>query len=116
MLNIFYKKTCPTSIKQAIYVKRYFLTAKFPELSLFPKTIQNYENLHKFSIENQAVFWGTLAKSRLEWYQEFKKVTEGTFNDENFNLKWFIDGKLNVSGKIFLFIAIDNFQSFLILI
>ena len=59
----------------------------------------NYESLQKFSIENPNVFWGTLAKTRLEWYEEFNKVTEGNFSDENFRLKWFIGGKLNVSGE-----------------
>jgi acetyl-CoA synthetase len=84
-------------LKQLIYLKRSFLTANLPELSSFPKAINNYESLHKFSIENKDVFWGTLAKSRLEWYEDFKKVTEGNFSDENFHLKWFLGGKLNVS-------------------
>ena len=100
MLKIFSKKS--SQIKQFAFCKRYFLTAKLPELSSFPKTILNYESLHKFSIENQEAFWGTLGKSRLEWFEVFKKVTDGKFTDENFNLKWFIDGKLNVSGKTLL--------------
>ena len=100
MLKIFSRKTSQTQINQLELIKRFFLTAKLPELASFPKTIQNYESLHKFSIENQEIFWGTLAKSRLQWYESFKKVHEGKFSDENFNLKWFLDGKLNVSGKI----------------
>jgi hypothetical protein len=97
MLKVFLKTS---QINQFELVKRFFLTAKLPELASFPKTIKNYESLHKFSIENQEIFWGTLAKSRLQWYESFKKVHDGKFSDENFNLKWFIDGKLNVSGKI----------------
>lgn len=76
-----------------------FLTANFPELENFPDTINSYESLHKFSIENTDVFWGTLAKSRLDWFENFTQVTSGSFNDVDFHLKWFINGKLNVSCK-----------------
>lgn len=76
------------------------LTATFTELDQFPKEINSYESLHKFSLEQNELFWGTLAKSRLEWYQLFDKVKEGDFNDniDSFKLKWFLNGKLNVSG------------------
>ena len=80
-------------------IKKDFLTAPFPELKKFPKTIQNYKDLHKFSIENDELFWSTLAKSRLDWFKEFDIIKKGDFKDENFNLKWFIGGKLNVSGN-----------------
>ena len=79
-------------------IKRKFLTAEFPELSSFPASVNSYEKLHKFSIENRDQFWGTLAKSRLQWNKEFKQVTTGKFTDKDVNLKWFIDGKLNASG------------------
>ncbi len=77
--------------------KRSFLTASFKELDQFPSTINDYKSLHKFSIEEPERFWSTLAKSRLQWYQDFEQVTSGKFTDEKFNLKWFINGKLNVS-------------------
>lgn len=78
---------------------RTFLTAKFPELSEFPKSIQSYQDLHKYSVENSDHFWSTLAKSRLEWIQPFDKVNNGAkFSDlNNYNSQWFINGKLNVS-------------------
>lgn len=90
--------------KNSTILKRLFLTANFPELTEFPSSINSYESLHKFSIENADLFWGTLARSRLEWSHPFSKVTSGSFNDKDFNLKWFIDGKLNVSGTIVLII------------
>ena len=77
---------------------KYFLTAPFPELKHFPDTIESYSSLHKFSIENKELFWSYLAKSRLEWFEEFTQVTEGKFTDEDFRLRWFLGGKLNVSG------------------
>jgi hypothetical protein len=88
-------------------VKKGFLTAPFPELKSFPKTIQNYKDLHKFSIENDELFWSTLARSRLEWFKEFEIIKTGDFKDENFNLKWFIGGKLNVSGKLMHLFFVD---------
>lgn len=81
---------------------RMFLSASFPELSEFPTSIDSYKKLHKYSIENNEHFWGTLAKSRLEWSKQFDKVCNNSkFSDlENFDMKWFINGKLNVSGTI----------------
>ena len=77
-----------------------FLTSHFPELEEFPKSIKSYEDLHKFSIEHNDEFWSTLAKSRLDWYEPFTQVRSGDFNDAELRLKWFIGGKLNVSGKL----------------
>lgn len=83
-------------------VKRTFLTAQFKELSQLEKLsntkFNNYESLHKFSIERPEMFWSTLARSRLDWFKDFTQVTSGSFkNFENFNLKWFLDGKINVT-------------------
>ena len=79
-----------------------FLTAGMPELSSFPDTIKSHESLYKFSIENRDLFWQTIARKRLDWMTDFTEVTSGNFNDEDFQLKWFIGGKLNVAGKILL--------------
>ena len=80
-----------------------FLTAPLPELSFFPNNLNDYESLHTFSIRNRELFWSHLAKSRLEWFEEFTEITSGKFTDEDFHLKWFIGGKLNVSGNKILF-------------
>ena len=88
-------------------IKRSFLTASLPELSEFPKRINNPESLYKFSIENRELFWSTIAKRRINWFKEFTQVTSGSFDDENFRLKWFADGKLNVSGKNMLLFSIE---------
>ena len=77
--------------------KRHFLTAPFRELEHFPVSIDSYEKLHRFSIEETDKFWGTLATNRLQWIDQISKVTAGNFNDNNFNLKWFVGGKLNAS-------------------
>ena len=79
-------------------VVRTFLSTTFPELSEFPKSIDSYEKLHKFSIENTEKFWSVVARRRLDWIHDFDKVTSGSFSDNDFHLKWFLNGKLNVSG------------------
>ena len=78
-----------------------FLTASFPELSFFPDNLNDYDSLHKFSIQNRELFWSHIARSRLEWFEDFTEITTGKFTDEDFRLKWFIGGKINVSGKIY---------------
>ena len=86
-------------VKQHLNVtfKRAFLTAHFKELDklkeLSKQNLDTYEKIHKFSIEKPELFWSTLARSRIDWFNDFNKVTNGSF----INSKWFIDGKLNVS-------------------
>jgi hypothetical protein len=81
------------------YQTRLFLTANLKELDQFPKEINSYESLYKFSIEHSDKFWSVLARSRLQWHKDFTKVTSGNFGDSDFRLKWFLNGKLNASGK-----------------
>ena len=78
-----------------------FLTAKFPELAneFREYNLKSYEDIYRFSIENNDLFWSTLAKTRLDWYELFNQVKSGVFTEKNFTPKWFIGGKLNVSGN-----------------
>lgn len=76
-----------------------FLSCSLPELSQFPDSIKSYESLYEYSIENNESFWSILANSRLQWMKPFTQVTSGSsFDDKDFNLKWFTGAKLNVSG------------------
>ncbi len=85
------------------YFERAFLTAPFKELDklkeLSKQNLDTYEQVHKLSIQQPDLFWSTLARSRIDWFTDFNKVT----NDYNFKLtddfklEWFIGGKLNVS-------------------
>jgi hypothetical protein len=84
---------------ETLTVYRKFLTASFDELNLLPKAIDSHEKLYKYSIDDSEQFWSCIAKNRLEWFKIFDKTTNGAFGDENFSLKWFINGKLNVSGE-----------------
>jgi hypothetical protein len=70
----------------------------FPELSDFPSDIDSYEKLYDYSLNNYKHFWSVCARRRIQWFQDFNEVTNiRDFNAVDFNLKWFIGGKLNVS-------------------
>ena len=73
------------------------------EISAGTSSLKDYASLQEYSVKKREEFWSLLAKRRIEWFKDFDKVTEGDFNDPDFNLKWFINGKLNVSGMILNF-------------
>ena len=82
-----------------------FLTqVKLPELEEVSSGIDSYEKLYAFSLNKPDLFWGTLARKRLQWFHDFHQVCNyDSFNCEDFHLKWFIGGKLNVSGGQLIF-------------
>ena len=57
-----------------------------------------YEKLYKESIENPESFWGEQAKC-IDWFKPFSKnsIRKVNFSKNNLEIKWFYDGKLNVS-------------------
>ena len=57
----------------------------------------DYDQLYSLSIKDPDLFWGTLAKQFLKWEKPFKTVSD--CNMEKGEIKWFTDGKINVSGK-----------------
>eukprot|EP00914_Ancora_sagittata_P013242 GHVO01025759.1.p1 GENE.GHVO01025759.1~~GHVO01025759.1.p1 ORF type:complete len:122 (+),score=3.61 GHVO01025759.1:157-522(+) len=63
--------------------------------------INSYHDLHRFSIENPREFWGTLAKSRLRWREDFDNVMDCDMDQGK--IEWFLNGKLNVAGSSILF-------------
>lgn len=69
-------------------------TTPFPEFADLTQ-IQSHDDLHKFSLENPKEFWGRLARSRLQWDQDFQTVFDCCMEEGNF--KWFLEGKLNAS-------------------
>jgi hypothetical protein len=64
-----------------------------------------YNSVHSFSLDSPEVFWGRLAKSRLQWEQDFTKVHDCNLGEGKFS--WFLEGKLNAAGKsqLFLFVS-----------
>ena len=57
-----------------------------------------YTELYKESIENPEGFWAEQAKC-IDWLTPFSKdsIKKVNFSKTNLEIKWFYDGKLNVS-------------------
>ena len=54
--------------------------------------VSEYENLHKFSIDNNEEFWAERARE-FEWYKPWEKVLDDS-NKPFF--KWFVGGQVNI--------------------
>ena len=58
-------------------------------------TAENYDHLYKESIENPEGFWAEHANV-IDWIKPFTKVKDVSFHKNDFHIKWFEDGTLNV--------------------
>ena len=58
----------------------------------YVKSLPQYEQMYRRSVEHPEEFWGEAAKE-LEWFAPWTKVIEG----EAQHTKWFVGGKLNLS-------------------
>jgi len=70
-------------------------TTPFPEFK--DANFKSHEQLHKFSVEHPDQFWATLARSRLQWFNDFDKTEGCDINRGHIN--WFLGGKLNAAGE-----------------
>ena len=59
--------------------------------------VSSYEDLHNLSIKHTDKFWGTFAKSRLDWIEKFTQVSDCDLNQGK--ISWFTNGKINVSAN-----------------
>ncbi|KRG88063.1 acetyl-CoA synthetase [Stenotrophomonas daejeonensis] len=55
-----------------------------------------YQKLYRESVENPDAFWGKAAE-RLDWYVKPTRVRNVSYKLDDFRIKWFEDGELNVS-------------------
>jgi hypothetical protein len=53
------------------------------------KELGGYSEIYKYSIENNSEFWEKLARSRLEWKQDFTQVSNSCFKDGKSNTMFF---------------------------
>jgi len=56
---------------------------------------QQYQTLYSQSIKDPNSFWADQAQQHLTWFKPWSEVLTGSFSD--LNVRWFVDGKLNVS-------------------
>ena len=57
-----------------------------------------YNTAYRASILNSEEFWKQQAES-FDWIKPFTKVKEVSFSKEDLHIRWFYDGKLNVSAN-----------------
>src|SRR5690606_42088610 len=59
-------------------------------------TKADYERDYAESIRDPAAFWGRIAQ-RLDWMKPPTRIRDVSFDRQNFQIRWFADGELNVS-------------------
>jgi len=59
------------------------------------KSMAEYEQLYRKSIEEPEKFWAEMAEQNLTWFKKWDQVLDYDFHKPY--IKWFIGGKLNVS-------------------
>ncbi|MCL6740376.1 acetate--CoA ligase [Sphingomonas sp. RB56-2] len=57
-----------------------------------------YAAMYRESVEDPEGFWRREAR-RIDWIKPFTKVKEASFHEEDFGIKWFSDGTLNLSAN-----------------
>ncbi len=57
-----------------------------------------YEAMYAASVANPEKFWGEQGK-RIDWIEDYTKVKNTSFDLGNVSIKWYEDGKLNVSAN-----------------
>jgi acetyl-CoA synthetase len=56
------------------------------------------ERMYRESIDDPNRFWAEIGQ-RLDWIREFSVVKDTSYDPERFHIRWFTDGKLNVSAN-----------------
>ncbi len=57
---------------------------------------ENYNLLYKESIENGDHFWNKQG-DRIDWFKKYTRIKNVKYSKNDVNIKWYEDGKLNVS-------------------
>ena len=58
-------------------------------------TRETYQQMYERSVRDPEGFWAEQAEKQLEWFQKWDSVLEWDFHQAD--IKWFLNGKLNVS-------------------
>jgi acetyl-CoA synthetase len=58
----------------------------------------DYQRLYQESVRDPVSFWSRIGR-RLDWIQPYSKVRDVSFDASDFRIRWFHDGKLNVSSN-----------------
>ena len=58
----------------------------------------DYLRLYQESVRDPHAFWSRIGR-RLDWVQPYSKVKDTSFDEQDFRIRWFYDGKLNVAAN-----------------
>ena len=59
---------------------------------------ERYDSLYRESVDNPDQFWRREAQ-RIDWMRPFTEVKQTSFHEEDFGIRWFADGTLNISAN-----------------
>ena len=60
--------------------------------------LADYQRLYQESTRDPNSFWARIGR-RLDWIQPFGKVKDTSFDEHDFRIRWYYDGKLNVAAN-----------------
>jgi acetyl-CoA synthetase len=60
--------------------------------------LPDYQRLYQESVRDPNGFWARIGR-RLDWIQPYSKVKDVSFEERDFRIRWFYDGKLNVAAN-----------------
>src|SRR5262249_21106115 len=58
----------------------------------------SYRSMHAAALDDPEAFWGHHGQ-RLDWIRPYTKVKDVSYNKEDFHIRWYEDGVLNVSAN-----------------
>jgi acetyl-CoA synthetase len=59
---------------------------------------EDYDRLYKESVDDPEGFWDRMGR-RLDWIKPYKSVKDVSYDLDDFKIRWFYDGQLNVSAN-----------------
>jgi len=77
-----------------MHEKRVFYPPKALSKKAYVKSLDEYKEIYRRSLDDPEGFWGELA-GQLDWYKKWDKVMVEDFKEAKH--EWFVGGKLNVS-------------------
>ena len=58
----------------------------------------DYLRLYQESVRDPHTFWSRIGR-RIDWIQPYSKVKDTSYDEKDFRIRWFYDGKLNVAAN-----------------
>lgn len=61
-------------------------------------TRTQYQQLYAESVNNPEAFWGRIGE-RLDWVKPYTKIKDVSYQEKDFHIRWYYDGKLNAAAN-----------------